>query len=67
MQDLQDKLSILHQITVASDTMAEDGETTKSAEMESEKMFLTTGKDRAHKSKEITITPARVRKETLLE
>jgi hypothetical protein len=33
--------------------------------MESEKLMSMTGKDRACKSKEIAITPARVRKETL--
>ncbi len=37
----------------------------KSAEMESEKSMSMTGKDRACKSKEIAITPAWVRKETL--
>jgi hypothetical protein len=45
--------------------MAEDGETTKSAEMESEKLMSTTGTDQACKSKEIAITPARLRKGTL--
>jgi hypothetical protein len=54
-----------HTLTVASDTMAEDRETTKSAEMESEKSMSTTGKDQARKSKEIAITLAWVQKETL--
>ncbi len=58
-------ISPSHTLTVASDTMAEDGEMTKSAEMESEKLMSTTGKDQAHKSKEIAITLARVQKETL--
>ncbi len=34
-----------HTLTVASDTMAEDREMTKSAEMESEKLMSTTGND----------------------
>jgi hypothetical protein len=54
-----------HTLTVASDTMSEDGERTKSAEMESELLMSTTEKDRACKNEEIAITPARVWKETL--
>jgi hypothetical protein len=54
-----------HTLTVAGDTIAEDGETTKSAEIESKKLISTTGKDQACKSKEIAITLAQVWKETL--
>ncbi len=63
--DAMEDKSPSHTLTVASDTMAEDGETAKSAEMESEKLMSTTGKDQACKSKEIAITPAHVQKETL--
>jgi hypothetical protein len=46
-------------------SVAEEGATSKSAEMESEKLETTTSKDQAYKSDKIAITPARVRKEAL--
>ncbi len=46
-------------------SVAEEGVTSKSAEMESEKLESTTSKDQARKSNKIAITPAWVRKEAL--
>ncbi len=46
-------------------SVAEEGATSQSAEMESEKSETKTSKDQACKSNKIAITPARVRKETL--
>ena len=46
-------------------SVAEEGATLKSAEIESEKLETTTSKDQACKSNKIAITPAWVRKEAL--